>query len=79
MPRSLRPAALAVFHGETVIGPAVVCGVVVAAISYGVGSSRGDLQVDVALASMATFLFGVLLAFTIARTRERLALVRGPS
>jgi hypothetical protein len=67
---------LAVFHGETVIGPAVVCGVVVAAISYGVGSSRGDLQVDVALASMATFLFGVLLAFTIARTRERLALVQ---
>ena len=67
---------LAVFRGETVIGPAVACGALVTVISYEVGSSRGDLQVDVALASMATFLFGVLLAFTIARTRERLALVQ---
>jgi hypothetical protein len=32
--------------------------------------------VDVALASMAAFLFGVLLAFTIVRTRERLAVVQ---
>ena len=32
---------------------------------------------DVALASMATFLFGVLIAFTIARTTERLAVVQG--
>ncbi len=48
----------------------------VATASYLVGNSRGDLSVDVALASMATFLFGVLLAFTIARTRERLALVQ---
>ena len=31
---------------------------------------------DVALASMATFLFGVLLAFTIARARERLQLLQ---
>ncbi len=31
---------------------------------------------DVALASMATFLFGVLLAFTIVRARERLARVQ---
>jgi hypothetical protein len=29
------------------------------------------------LASMATFLFGVLVAFTIARTNERLAVVQG--
>ncbi len=54
----------------------MACGVIVAVVSYEVGSSRGDLNVDVALASMATFLFGVLLAFTIARTRERLALVQ---
>ncbi len=32
---------------------------------------------DIALASMAAFLFGALLAFTIVRTRERLALVHG--
>ena len=31
---------------------------------------------DVALASMTTFLFGVLLAFTIARARERLLLLQ---
>ena len=74
--RSLRSEALALFHGETAIWPSVVSGLIVAAISYAVGSSRGDLNVDVALASMATFLFGVLLAFTIARTRERLALIQ---
>ena len=44
--------------------------------SYLVGSNRGDVRVDVAMASMAAFLFGVLLAFTIVRTRERLALVQ---
>jgi hypothetical protein len=32
--------------------------------------------VDVALASIATFLFGVLVAFTIGRTRERLVLIQ---
>ena len=74
--RSLRSEALALFHGETAIWPSVASGLIVAAISYAVGSARGDLNVDVALASMATFLFGVLLAFTIARTRERLALVQ---
>jgi hypothetical protein len=34
------------------------------------------MRVDVAMASMAAFPFGVLLAFTIVRTRERLALVQ---
>ena len=47
-----------------------------AVASYCVGPTRGDLEVDVALASMATFLFGVLIAFTIARTTERLAVVQ---
>ena len=51
-------------------------GVIVAVASYAVGRSRGDLEVDVELASMATFLFGVLIAFTIARTTERLKLVQ---
>jgi hypothetical protein len=48
----------------------------VAIASLIVGPKRGDVRVDVALASMAAFLFGVLLAFTIVRTRERLALVQ---
>jgi hypothetical protein len=49
---------------------------VVGIASYLVGPSRGDVRVDVAMASMAAFLFGILLAFTIVRTRERLALVQ---
>jgi hypothetical protein len=65
-----------VLEGETTLWPALVAAIVVAVASYAVGSSRGDLEVDVALASMATFLFGVLIAFTIARTTDRLALVQ---
>ena len=63
-------------RGETALWPALVAGIIVAVASYCVGPSRGDLEVDVALASMATFLFGVLIAFTIARTTERLAVVQ---
>ena len=64
-------------HGEVVIWPAVVAGVAAAVGSLAAGSLHLDLDVEVALASMTTFLFGVLLAFTIARTRERLVLIRG--
>jgi hypothetical protein len=56
--------------------PAIVAGAGAAVASYGIGSIRLNLSVEVALASMTTFLFGVLLAFTIARTRERLTTVR---
>lgn len=62
--------------GEVVVWPAVATGVAVGVVSLFVGSNRGDVRVDVALASMAAFLFGVLLAFTIVRTRERLSLVQ---
>ena len=64
-------------QGETALWPSLAAGAVVAVASYSVGPTRGDLEVDVALASMATFLFGVLIAFTIARTTERLAVVQG--
>ncbi len=64
-------------QGETALWPSLAAGAVVAVASYSVGPTRGDLEVDVALASMATFLFGVLVAFTIARTTERLAVVQG--
>ncbi len=73
---SLHRAGTALVEGERAIEPAIISGVIVAAASYLIGPSRGDIRVDVALASMATFLFGVLLAFTIARTRERLALIQ---
>jgi hypothetical protein len=63
-------------QGDLVLWPAVLAGLVVAGASIAVGSKRGDIRVDVALASMAAFLFGVLLAFTIVRTRERLARVQ---
>ena len=76
MARSPRSLVLSVFHGETAIWPSIACGAAVAIVSFLVDNSQGNLSVDVALASMATFLFGVLLAFTIARTRERLALVQ---
>lgn len=69
-------AAHAVLQGETALWPSLAAGAIVAVASYSVGPTSGDLEVNVALASMATFLFGVLNAFTIARTTERLAVVQ---
>jgi hypothetical protein len=63
-------------RGELVAGPAIGVGVIVTVVALIVGSKRGDVRVDIAMASMAAFLFGVLLAFTIVRTRERLVLVQ---
>lgn len=62
--------------GEAVVWPSALAGLLIALASLLVGPRRGDVRVDVALASMAAFLFGVLLAFTIVRTRERLGLVQ---
>ena len=72
----LRDPVASVADGEVVLWPAVLAAVLVGIASYLVGPDRGDVRVDVAMASMAAFLFGVLLAFTIVRTRERLALVQ---
>jgi len=76
MTARLQAAFAAVVSGEAVVWPAALVGALVAVASYLVGRNRGDVRVDVAMASMAAFLFGVLLAFTIVRTRERLALVQ---
>jgi hypothetical protein len=76
MIRFLRKAGVDLAGGDAVVWPAVVSGAAVGLASYFVGSNRGDVRVDVAMASMAAFLFGVLLAFTIVRTRERLNLVQ---
>jgi hypothetical protein len=73
--RTPRAAWGAFLQGQIVVWPAVIGGLAVGGASWLVGGKRGDVRVDVALASMAAFLFGVLLAFTIVRTRERLALV----
>lgn len=73
---AVRNAVRSVVHGEILLWPAVAAGIGAAVLSGLVGSDHLDRSVEVALASMATFLFGVLLAFTIARTRERLAMVR---
>ncbi len=62
--------------GDMVLLPATVVGALVVIAAILVGPDRGDVRVDVAMASMAAFLFGVLLAFTIVRTRERLSLVQ---
>ncbi len=72
----MRALATGVVDGEAVVWPAVIAGTVVACVSLAIGPNRGDVRVDVAMASTAAFLFGVLLAFTIVRTRERLALVQ---
>ena len=72
----LRKAAVGLANGDAVVWPAVLSGLAVGVASFLIGSRRGDVRVDVAMASMAAFLFGVLLAFTIVRTRERLALVQ---
>lgn len=74
--RRLRAEWTAFVNGDQVVVPAVLAGVIVAVVSYTIGSHRGDVQVDVAMVSMAAFLFGVLLAFTIVRMRDRLASVQ---
>ena len=74
--KHLRGAWQDVARGEVVIWPALAVGLIVAAVALLVGSRRGDVRVDIAMGSMAAFLFGVLLAFTIVRTRERLVLVQ---
>jgi hypothetical protein len=72
----VRRRVTALAAGEAVAEPAVLTGVLVALASLLVGPHRGDVSVDIAMASMAAFLFSLLLAFTIARTRDRLALVQ---
>jgi hypothetical protein len=72
----LRAAWQGISRGEVVLWPAVGVGAIVTVAALLVGSRRGDVRVDIALGSMAAFLFGVLLAFTIVRTRERLVLVQ---
>lgn len=72
----LRSLLAPLANGDIVVWPSVAAAVLVGVASYLVGDNRGDVRVDVAMASMAAFLFGVLLAFTIVRTRERLALVQ---
>jgi hypothetical protein len=74
--KTLKSARVAVTSGDAVAWPAAVVAVVVALVSWAIGPKRGDVRVDVALASMAAFLFGVLLAFSIVRTRERMTLVQ---
>jgi hypothetical protein len=68
-----------VVHAEAVAGPAVVVGLAVAALSFAIEAPLDADHLSVgllaALATVATFLFGVLLAFTIDRTRQRLAAV----
>lgn len=74
--RVLRSLVADVARGEVAVWPAGLVGFVVGLLSLVIGPRRGDVRVDVAMVSMAAFLFGLLLAFTIVRTRERLALVQ---
>ncbi len=76
MERGIQARAKGIIDGESAIAPALACGAIVAVASYLIGARRGDIRVDIALASIASFLFGILMAFTIVRTRERLALIQ---
>lgn len=75
MMKRIRSVLLAVANGD-VVWPAIAVGAIVAVSSVLIGPKRGNIDVDVGLASMAAFLFSVLLAFTIIRIRERLSLVQ---
>ena len=69
-------SARSLLNGDAVLWPSLTVGLIVGVVSFAIDTTGGRLAVDVALASMATFLFGVLLAFTIARARERLQLLQ---
>jgi hypothetical protein len=73
---AVRSTAQSLLNGESTLVPSLAVGIIVGGVSLALGTRRGELEVEVALASMATFLFGVLLAFTIARARERLLLLQ---
>ena len=73
---TLRSQVVALTNGDLVAPPAIIVAVVVGVTSYLVGSYRGDVSVVGDLTSSAAFLFGVLLAFSIQRTWERLSTVQ---
>ncbi|HEY1828177.1 MAG TPA: hypothetical protein VGF87_09155 [Acidimicrobiales bacterium] len=74
--RAVRAAGRFIAGGDSVFGPSALVGLAIAAAAYLVGPRRGDIRADVAMASMAAFLFGLLLAFSIARARDRLTKVQ---
>lgn len=77
--RRLRSYLQRIHQGDHVTGPVWFVGITVGVVSLLAGAAIRRLGIGIglvaALASVATFLFGVLLAFTIDRTRLRLALV----
>jgi hypothetical protein len=72
----LRSGLVALINGDLIAPPAIITAVVVGVTSWLVGSYRGNVSVVGDLTSSAAFLFGVLLAFSIQRTRERLSTVQ---
>lgn len=66
----VRSTVRSVMSGDLTLRSSLAVGVAVGAASLTMSANGSALDRDVALAGMATFLFGVLLAFTIARARE---------
>ena len=64
-----------IVRGDVVAAPTIAVGMLVASLSLVLGASQRSLQVTSALTSVAAFLFGVQIAFTIVRAKERLAVV----
>lgn len=73
---TVRSRLVALTNGDLVAPPAIIVAVVIGVTSCLVGSYRGNVSVVGDLTSSAAFLFGVLLAFSIQRTRERLSTVQ---
>jgi hypothetical protein len=73
---TLHRAWRAFIDGEAPLTPSILTGVVVGVVALELNAGHVDVEIAAALGSMVTFLFGVLLAFSIARTRERLATVQ---
>ncbi len=74
--RPVRARFVSMFHGETFGIPAVVVGVGVAGGAILIGAHNANISVVSTLSGTAAFLFGVLLAFSIQRSRERLSTVQ---
>jgi hypothetical protein len=67
-----RNTARSVFYAERLLWPAVVVGLIVAGTALLIGEHRESVGNVTDLAAVSMFLFGVLLAFTTARMRERI-------
>ncbi len=73
---SLRAYVRSTLDGDHVLVPSVIVGVLEAALSLAINVGNTSFRSFVTIASLTTFILGLLVSFTLARTRERLALIQ---